>query len=163
MRTRTITSIVLVLSLLFVPVAAFAKKGEKNFKKGMQYESTQQWDKAAVEFTLALAADPSNMEYQLHFRRASFNASQHYMQQGRTLAEQGDFVGAYNAFRQAYGYDAVNELAVSEMERMLRLQNVKEGRNIKASDQNNGTGTPPPAGSGAPRPEDFLAPRAEQL
>jgi general secretion pathway protein D len=68
------------------------------------------------------------MEYQLHFRRASFNASQTYMQQGRSLAERGDYVGAYNAFRQAYGYDPVNELAVSEMDRMLRLQAVKEGR-----------------------------------
>ena len=95
----------------------------------MELEAAQQWDKAAQEFTLAVAADPSNMEYQLHFRRASFNASQTYMQQGRSLAEQRDFVGAYNAFRQAYGYDPVNELAVSEMERMLRLQGVKEGRN----------------------------------
>ena len=56
------------------------------------------------------------------------------MQQGRTLAEQRDFVGAYNAFRQAYGYDPVNELAVSEMERMLRLQAVKEGRNGAATE-----------------------------
>ena len=95
----------------------------------MRYEAAQQWEKAAQEFTLAVAADPSNVEYQLHFRRACFNASQAYMQQGRTLAEQRDFVGAYNAFRQAYGYDPVNELAVSEMERMLRLQAVKEGRN----------------------------------
>jgi general secretion pathway protein D len=94
----------------------------------MQFEEAQQWDKAAQEFTLAVAADPSNMEYQLHFRRASFNASQTYMQQGRSLAERGDFVGAYNAFRQAYGYDPVNELAVSEMERMLRMQAVKEGK-----------------------------------
>ena len=164
MRTRTITSIVLVLSLLLVPVSAFAKKGEKNFKRGMQYESTEQWDKAAQEFTLALAADPSNMEYQLHFRRACFNASQHYMQQGRSLAEKGDFVGAYNAFRQAYGYDPVNELAVSEMERMLRLQNVKEGRITKTSETTDGNGTSPSyATAGAPKPEDFLAPRAEQL
>ena len=37
-----------------------------------------------------------------------FNASQTYMQQGRALAEQRDYVGAYNAFRQAYGYDPVN-------------------------------------------------------
>ena len=42
-------------------------------------------------------------------------------------SEQRDFVGAYNAFRQAYGYDPVNELAVSEMDRMLRLQSVKDG------------------------------------
>ena len=105
-----------------------AKKGDKNFKKGLQFENAQQWDKAAQEFTLAVAADPANMEYQLHFRRASFNASQAYMQQGRSLAEQGDFVGAYNAFRSAYGFDPVNELAVAEMERMLRMQGVKEGK-----------------------------------
>jgi general secretion pathway protein D len=127
-RTRTLVSLVLAFSLLAMPLTAFAKKGDKNFKRGMDYEHAQQWDKAAQEFTLAVAADPSNMEYQLHFRRASFNASQSYMQQGRSLAERGDYVGAYNAFRQAYGYDAVNELAVSEMERMLRLQAVKEGR-----------------------------------
>jgi general secretion pathway protein D len=122
-----------------MPFTAYAKKGDKNFKRGMDYERAQQWDKAAQEFTLAVAADPSNMEYQLHFRRASFNASQTYMQQGRSLAERGDYVGAYNAFRQAYGYDAVNELAVSEMERMLRLQAVKEGK--APSSNNNGNGS----------------------
>jgi hypothetical protein len=68
------------------------------------------------------------------------------MQQGRSLAEQGDFVGGYNAFRQAYGYDPVNELAVSEMERMLRMQGVKEGRNTptgqKTGEPLEGTYTP---------------------
>ena len=127
-RIRTLISLILAVCLLGLPITAFGKKGEKNFKRGMQFEEAQQWDKAAQEFTLAVAADPSNMEYQLHFRRASFNASQTYMQQGRSLAERGDFVGAYNAFRQAYGYDSVNELAVSEMERMLRMQAVKEGK-----------------------------------
>ena len=128
MRTRRIISFVLAISLMSLPLTAFAKKGEKNFKRGMELEAAQQWDKAAQEFTLAVAADPSNMEYQMHFRRASFNASQTYMTQGRSLAEQRDYVGAYNAFRQAYGYDPVNELAVSEMERMLRMQGVKDGR-----------------------------------
>ncbi|MGI9167850.1 MAG: hypothetical protein ACR2G5_15970, partial [Pyrinomonadaceae bacterium] len=128
-KTQIFTSLLLTLCLVALPITALAKKGEKNFKRGMEHESAQQWEKAAQEFTLAVAADPSNMEYQLHFRRASFNASQSFMQQGRALAEQRDYVGAYNAFRQAYGYDSVNELAVSEMERMLRLQSVKEGNN----------------------------------
>jgi general secretion pathway protein D len=157
---------VLTLSLLSLPITAFAKKGEKNFKRGMQLEAAQQWDKAAQEFTLAVAADPSNMEYQMHFRRASFNASQKYMQQGRSLAEQGDFVGAYNAFRQAYGFDPVNELAVSEMERMLRMQGVKEGRNTP-------TGAPIGAKTGEPeqgsltptsaQAQDFIGPRETQM
>ena len=139
-RSRTFISLILALSLLSMPLTAFAKKGDKNFKRGMDYERAQQWDKAAQEYTLAVAADPSNMEYQLHFRRASFNASQTYMQQGRSLAERGDYVGAYNAFRQAYGYDSVNELAVSEMERMLRLQAVKEGKTPASSSSNGSNG-----------------------
>ena len=160
-RLRTLISFVLAISLLALPLTAFAKKGDKNFKRGMDYEQKQQWDKAAQEFTLAVAADPSNMEYQLHFRRASFNASQTYMQQGRSLSERGDFVGAYNAFRQAYGFDPVNELAVSEMERMLRLQAVKEGRSPNSSkpgDLENG-GTTTPANGQA---QDFT-PREQQL
>ncbi|HEX6285068.1 MAG TPA: secretin N-terminal domain-containing protein, partial [Pyrinomonadaceae bacterium] len=171
-RIRTLISLVLAFCLLSLPMTAFAKKGEKNFKRGMQYERAQQWDKAAQEFTLAVAADPSNMEYQLHFRRASFNASQTYMQQGRSLAERGDYVGAYNAFRQAYGYDAVNELAVSEMERMLRLQAVKEGRTPNNGGGNGngsgngarGTGDVPEGGTMTPvSGQEFLSPREQQL
>ena len=163
MRTRTLISFVLTFSLLLLPVTALAKKGDKNFKRGMQYESAQQWDKAAQEYTLAVVADPSNTEYQLHFRRACFNASQTFMQQGRALADQRDYVGAYNAFRQAYGYDSVNELAVSEMERMLRLQNVKEG---KPANTNSGRGGEPQEGNLTPvngQAPDLTSPRTEQL
>jgi general secretion pathway protein D len=162
-RARTLISLLLAISLLALPVTAFGKKGDKNFKRGIDYERQQQWDKAAQEFTLAVAADPSNMEYQLHFRRASFNASQTYMQQGRSLSERGDFVGAYNAFRQAYGYDPVNELAISEMERMLRLQAVKEGRanpngSLKSESSEGGTFTPASA-----QAQDLATPREQQL
>ena len=133
----------------------------------MKFEEAQQWEKAAQEFTLAVAADPHNVDYQLHYRRAVFNASQSFMQQGRSLAEQRDYVGAYNAFRQAFGYDPVNQLAVSEMERMLRLQEVKEGRppSTAGSDAGTtaGTGATPP-GSSTTRPQEALPPpKPEQV
>ena len=75
-RIRALISLILAVNLLALPITVFGKKGDKNFKRGMDYEAAQQWDKAAQEYTLAVAADPSNMEYQLHFRRASFNDSQ---------------------------------------------------------------------------------------
>lgn len=166
-KTQLCVSLLLTFSLLILPITALAKKGDKNFKRGMQYENSQQWEKAAQEFTLAVAADPSNMEYQLHFRRAAFNASQSFMQQGRALAEQRDFVGAYNAFRQAYGYDAVNELAVSEMDRMLRLQSVKDGTsrpsNGAATNGDNGEGVAVPASGQVQDQTSLLPARAEQL
>ena len=172
MRLKTqpqlLVSFLLTFCLLLLPVTALAKKGEKNFKRGMQYESAQQWEKAAQEFMMAVAANPADAEYQLHFRRASFNASQSFMQQGRALAEQRDYVGAYNAFRQAYGYDTVNELAVSEMERMLRLQSVKDGTNGSGNGQGSKNNELPDSGtltsSGAQAEEPVVpSSRVEQL
>ncbi|HYP02213.1 MAG TPA: secretin N-terminal domain-containing protein, partial [Pyrinomonadaceae bacterium] len=142
---RGFASLVMVLCLLAAPAAVLAKKGEKNFKRGIEQEKAMQWERAAQEFALAVAANPSDIEYQLHYRRAIFNASQRFMEQGRTLAEQGDFTGAYNAYRQAMGYDPINELAASEMERMLRLQREKEGLDPNGNGANggaNGLGTP---------------------
>ncbi|HVG32308.1 MAG TPA: secretin N-terminal domain-containing protein [Pyrinomonadaceae bacterium] len=182
-RVRSYVALLVTICLLLTPISALAKKkGEKNFKEGMKYEAAQQWDRAAQEFSLAVAADPANMEYQLHYRRSLFNASQMYMIQGRSLAEQHDFIGAYNAFRQAYGYDPVNQLALSEMERMLRLQNEKEGttngngangtgqtaRTLPTSYQAGGTGTasatPTRSNNGSQQdPSTFVAPRTEQL
>src|ERR1044072_9143377 len=144
-RIRSLASVVVIFCLLAAPITAFAKKGEKNFKQGLQYEASQQWERAAQEFTLAVAADPSNTEYQLHYRRSFFNASQQYMQQVRSLAEQHDYVGAYNAFRQAYGYDPVNQLALSEIERMLRLQREKEGEPSEENKTETGPRISPPS------------------
>jgi general secretion pathway protein D len=124
---RTFAALLLTAALLASPVAVMAKKGDKNYQRGLDYEKAQQWEKAAQEFALAVAADPSRTEYQLHYRRAVFNASQAYMTKGESLASQGDYVGAYNAFRQAYGLDPVNSLAAQEMDRMLNLQREKEG------------------------------------
>jgi general secretion pathway protein D len=124
-RSQAITALMVTLCLLCVPLTAYAKKGEKNYNQGKVYESEQKWEQAAQEFALALAANPADAEYRLHYQRAIFNASQSYMQKGRSAEEQGDYPGAYNAFRQAYAYDPVNELALSEMARMLRLQQEK--------------------------------------
>lgn len=165
-RSHSIVALVIVTCMLVVPVSAFGKKGKDNFSRGMKYEQAQQWEKAAQEFTLALASDPANVDYQLHYRRAIFNASQMFMQQGRSLAEARDYVGAYNAFRQAFGYDPVNQLAVSEMERMVRLQEVKEGkpRTSAGDSKTNSDGTGTPGTTSNARSQEALAPlRTEQV
>jgi len=120
--TLRLISVLLTLCLLATPAAAWSGKGQKNFKQGLRHEAAQQWEKAAEEFSLAVAAEPANSEYQLHLRRALFNASQVFSQQGAALLERGDHLGAYNAFRRAYGYDPANELARTLMERAYRLQ-----------------------------------------
>ncbi len=96
--------------------------GKKYFKEGVKQEDAEVWDKAAESFALAVTESPKNPEYRLHLQRALFNASQMFMKKGRIAAEEKDYQGAFIAFRKAYGFDPVNELAKSEMARMIRLQ-----------------------------------------
>src|SRR3982751_2827146 len=133
---RPAVAFLLAAVLLASPIAVLAKKGEKNYRAGLEYEKAQQWEKAAQEFALALATAPSDTEYLLHYRRSVFNASQVLMVKGKSLFEQGDYVGAYNAYRQAYGLDPVNDLAAQEMDHMLRLQREKEGASNPSKSSN---------------------------
>ena len=111
------------LICLISPTAGLALgDGKKFFKQGMKHEVAEEWDKAAEAFAQAVTENPKNPEYRLHLQRALFNASQMFMKRGASLAEQKDYQGAYLAFRKAYAFDPVNELAKSEMARMVRLQ-----------------------------------------
>lgn len=111
------------LFAMLSPTAVLALgDGKKHFRAGMKHESSEAWDQAAESFALAVAEDPKNPEYRLHLQRALFNASQMYMKKGNVAAAEKDYEGAFIAFRKAYAYDPVNELAKSEMARMLRLQ-----------------------------------------
>ncbi len=112
------------------PTAAFAfGDGKKHFKQGMKHEVAEEWDKAAEEFALAVSDNPANPEYRLHLTRSLFNASQMYMKKGTLAANEKDYEGGYVAFRKAYAFDSTNELAKSEMARMVRLQELENGGN----------------------------------
>lgn len=123
MHVRFSLTLLLVFTMLS-PTAALAlgNDGKKHFKTGMKHEAAEQWDQAAEYFALAVAENPKNPEYRLHLQRSLFNASQMYMKKGTVAANEKDYEGAFIAFRKAYAYDPVNELAKSEMARMVRLQ-----------------------------------------
>ncbi len=106
-----------------MPVFAYGgKNGKKNFKEGLKYEAEQQWEQAVTQYALAVAAEADNAEYKLRYNRALQNASIMYTRRGDELAKQGDYAGAYDAFRKAYGYDQSNEMAEYKMRNMLEMQ-----------------------------------------
>lgn len=122
---RVFLSLTLVFAMLSPTAALAMGDGKKHFKTGMKHEVAEEWDKAAEAFALAVAESPKNPEYRLHLTRALFNASQMYMKKGTLAANEKDFEAGYVAFRKAYAFDPTNELAKSEMERMVRLQEAK--------------------------------------
>jgi len=121
-RFRFSVTLVLVLALMSpISILAFGDD-KKHFAEGMKYEVAEQWDKAVESFAMAVAENPKNAEYRLHLTRSLFNASQMYMKKGNAAAKEKDYESGYLAFRRAYAFDPTNELAKSEMDRMVRLQ-----------------------------------------
>ncbi len=121
-RFRFPVTLVLVLALMSpISILAFGDD-KKHFAEGMKHEAAEQWDKAVESFALAVTENPKNPEYRLHLVRSLFNASQMYMKKGTVAAKEKDYESGYLAFRRAYAFDPTNELAKSEMERMVRLQ-----------------------------------------
>ncbi len=156
---RLSITIFLLLSMLS-PTAVLAKgDGKKLFREGLKHEYAEEWDKAVEKYALAIIDNPRNPEYRLHYRRALFNASQMFMKLGREKAENQDYEGAYTAFRKAYGYDPVNELAKSEMERMVRLQKEANGDVPDDKPDANGVKLVPTSYNGVNIPQGFVIPQ----
>lgn len=151
---RFFVTLVLVASML-APVTAFGfADGKKHFNAGLKFEVSEQWDKAAEEFALAVSENPKNPEYRLHLTRALFNASQMFMKRGTMAAKESDYEAAYLAFKRAYAFDPTNELAKSEMDRMVRLQKAATEGTDNKDDSTKTVGLVPTAYTkgGAPMP-----------
>src|SRR5947207_14594159 len=93
-------ALMLVLGFLFAPAIALAGGGGKFFKRGRMYEVAEQCDLAAEPYALALNQDPGNGEHQVHLIRSATRASVMFIERGKMLAEQTDYEGAYQPFRQ---------------------------------------------------------------
>ena len=156
-------SLLLLLSLMS-PIATLAGDGRKYFRHGMKHEVAEQWDEAVEQFALAVQENPKNPEYRLHLQRALFNASQMYMKKGTTAFQQKDYEGAYNAFRKAYAFDPTNELAKSEMARMVRMQEaLQKGEDPESKTDSNGKVKLVPTSYTAQTPDFQIPQRLEKM
>jgi len=114
---------------LSLPITGVAggKAGKKNFKEGVKYESAEQWDLAAQQYALAVAAEPDNAEYRLRLLRAMQMASLMFSARGDLLEAKKDYAGAYNAYARASIYDPTNETMRIKMARMIEQQKAQAG------------------------------------
>src|SRR5215475_5749477 len=140
------------LSLCMLPPGAALADGKdgggkKNYKEGLKYEQSQQWDMAAQKFALALSAEPNNPEYKVHYLQSLSRASLMYITRGDALADQNDYPGAYVAYRQAYNYDPGNEISKFKMERMLEMQKAQANGTSEQVKYNTKTGAVTPVGN----------------
>lgn len=118
---REFVSALLVLILVFTPLEARSKKGEKLLKQGQEAESRKEWDKALQLFEQALASDPNDQAYQLSVRRTRFQASQAHVDKGQDLRKAGKLEEAMEEFQKAFALDAASTIAEQELRRTYEM------------------------------------------
>lgn len=131
-RTSFVVLLIICLSLPHSLLAG-SKEGKKHFKEGTKQETAEQWDLAAQQYALAVAAEPGNAEYRLRLLRAVQMAALLFTTRGDAFAARNDYAAAYNAYARAFTFDPTNEVARVKMVRMLEQQQAQAGWGEAAS------------------------------
>ena len=77
-----------IAGLIAISVAGCA--GNKAFKRGNQADATKDFDTAMAEYKIALDKNPKDIENQLKYKQARYNAAFQHFEAGRRAVDKQD-------------------------------------------------------------------------
>lgn len=125
------------VSLLVLAAAGLAGCATSGaFRAGEQAERRQEYDRAVLEYSKAVQADPDNLTYRRGLERARLRASNEHTTAGRRLAGRGLYKEALDEYRLALDLNPKSPVLASEIQdlearrqaglRALSLDDMKE-------------------------------------
>lgn len=111
------------------------KAAEKYYKEGQRAEIAQNWDQALAQYEQALAANPSELSYQIAVRRIRFQAAQSHVHNGQKLRKEDRLVEALAEFEKAYAMDPSSAIAEQELKRTLEMMDRDNQKNAKPEER----------------------------
>ena len=107
-RARPAFAVLCALALAGCATAGAYRAGEKA-------ERARDWDRAVLEYSKALNADPDNLTYQKALERARLRAAEAHAHSARVLAARGLYKEALDEFRLALDLAPGSEVLAAEM------------------------------------------------
>ncbi len=120
LKLRFRYKIIVILLCLVLVMQACVTPVPSAYRTGKRFASVGDWDSAVVEYTQAVALDPSNIEYQLALRRAKSNASKQHVQKAKAYHRAGQLKLAAVEYKQAFNLDPLNQLALDEYSKLIK-------------------------------------------
>jgi len=114
-RLKT-TSLLAVIGLLAIGLAGCAAK--ESYKRGMRADITKNYEQAMAEYKAALDRDPSNIDYQLKYEQARFNAAIQHFEAGRRALDKEDYATARLEFARVLAIDPTHVLAEQQLDKV---------------------------------------------
>jgi general secretion pathway protein D len=111
------------------------KAAEKFYKEGQRAEIAQNWDHALAQYEQALAANPSELSYQIAVRRMRFQAAQAHVHNGQKLRKENRLIEALAEFEKAYAMDPSSAIAEQELKRTLEMMERENQKDAKPEER----------------------------
>jgi general secretion pathway protein D len=112
-RPKTIT-LFAVASLFAISLCGCAARHA--YDRGLHAEITKNFDEALTEYRIALDKDPSNLEYQLKYEQARYNAAFQHFEAGRRALQKGDYDVARMELTRTLEIDPSNAMAQQQLD-----------------------------------------------
>ena len=113
------------VSLLLILSAACASSGA--FHEGERYAAADNWDKAVLAFSKAVAQDPGNTHYKVALARARLRASQDHFDRGKKFLAAGQLEPAMAELQQTVFLDPNNQYAADELGKAIAEYQRRQG------------------------------------
>jgi len=113
------------VSLLLILVAACASSGA--FHEGERYAAADNWDKAVLAFSKAVAQNPGNTQYKVALARARLRASQDHFDRGKKYLAAGQLEPAMAELQQTVFLDPNNQYAADELGKAITEYQKRQG------------------------------------
>lgn len=109
-------SLFALVCLLAIGLAGCAAK--QAYTRGTHAEILKDFDTALTEYKAALDKDPGNIEYQLKYEKARYNAALQHFEKGRRAADKQDYQTAKTEFARVVEIDPSHALAQQELNKV---------------------------------------------
>ncbi len=111
---RIIALILLLVFLASCAAGSAYRKAEKSAKR-------EDWDRAVLSYSKALALDPGNTRYSVALARAKIKASAIHFEKGKKYLAAGQLELAISELQQTVALDPSNQYAFNELEKAVKL------------------------------------------
>jgi general secretion pathway protein D len=115
----------LVIAGLFLATLSGCGGAGSAFKRGNQAALTKDFETAMMEYKAALDRNPGNLEYQLKYEQARFNAAFQHFETGRRAVDKEDYPTAKAEFTRVLEIDPSHVMAEQQLGKVNNILNAK--------------------------------------
>jgi general secretion pathway protein D len=108
-----------IAGLIAISVAGCAES--KAYKRGSQADATKDFDTAMAEYKIALDKNPKDIENQLKYNQARYNAAFQHFEAGRRAVDKQDYETARMEFTRVLEIDPSHALAEQQLQKVNEL------------------------------------------